>query len=123
MDVKSEELEFILNVVSYYIDDLIVEVLEDNKSKPEHSAVYVSNLIKCNIKVMQESTAGPALTMNFDLRKDVRGVFMAKNETLLSLVNVHAVNEKGQSSVDIDRINHHVVNVENINFKLPERGR
>ncbi|MCN2428724.1 hypothetical protein MLF23_25640, partial [Escherichia coli] len=31
--------------------------------------------------------------------------------------------EKGQSSVDIDRINHHVVNVENINFKLPERGR
>ncbi len=76
-----------------------------------------------NINVMQESTAGPALTMNFDLRKDVRGVFMAKNETLLSLVNVHAVNEKGQSSVDIDRINHHVVNVENINFKLPERGR
>ena len=54
MDVKSEELEFILNAVSYYIDDLIVEVLEDNKSKPEHSAVYVSNLIKCYIKVMQD---------------------------------------------------------------------
>lgn len=85
-------------------------------NKPQH-------IFMRNIKVMQESTAGPALTMNFDLRKDVRGVFMAKNETLLSLVNVHAVNEKGQSSVDIDRINHHVVNVENINFKLPERGR
>ena len=32
-----------------------------------------------------------------------------------------AVNEKGQSSVDIDRINHHIVNVEKINFRLPER--
>lgn len=72
---------------------------------------------------MQESTAGPALTMNFDLRKDVRGVFMAKNETLLSLISVHAVNENGQSSVDIDRINHHIVNVEKINFTLPKRGR
>ncbi|VFS17847.1 colanic acid biosynthesis protein [Escherichia coli] len=26
--------------------------------------------------------------MNFDMRKDVRGVFMAKKETLLSLANV-----------------------------------
>ncbi len=50
-----------------------------------------------------------------------RGVFMAKKETLLSLANVHAVNERGQSSVDIDRINHHIVNVEKINFRLPER--
>lgn len=33
----------------------------------------------------------------------------------------NAVNEKGQSSVDIDRINHHIVNVEKINFRLPER--
>ncbi|EPJ2137380.1 hypothetical protein ACTE6E_004289, partial [Escherichia coli] len=31
------------------------------------------------------------------------------------------VNERGQSSVDIDRINHHIVNVEKINFRLPER--
>ncbi|MGS6553224.1 hypothetical protein ACUWFG_12875, partial [Escherichia coli] len=51
----------------------------------------------------------------------VRGVFMAKRETLLSLANIHAVNETGQSSVDIDRINHHIVNVEKINFRLPER--
>ncbi len=70
---------------------------------------------------MQESSVGPALSMNFDMRKDVRGVFMAKKETLLSLANVHAVNERGQSSVDIDRINHHIVNVEKINFRLPER--
>ncbi len=34
--------------------------------------------------------------MNFDMRKDVR-VFMAKKETLLSLANVHAVNEKDKS--------------------------
>ncbi|MGQ7143037.1 hypothetical protein ACUOA8_23755, partial [Escherichia sp. SS-MK2] len=26
------------------------------------------------------------------------------------------------SSVDIDRINYHIVNVEKINFRLPERG-
>ncbi|ENM2866634.1 colanic acid biosynthesis protein WcaM [Citrobacter koseri] len=76
-----------------------------------------------NIKVMQESATGPALKMHFDLRKDIRGKFMAKQDTLLSLANVHAVNEKGQSSVDIDRINHKVVNVEAVNFRLPERGR
>jgi hypothetical protein len=49
--------------------------------------------------------------MHFDLRQDVRGKFMAKQDTLLSLASVHAVNEVGQSSVDIDRINHQVVNV------------
>ncbi|MGQ7197079.1 colanic acid biosynthesis protein WcaM, partial [Escherichia sp. HC-TM1] len=79
-------------------------------NKPQH-------LFMRNIKVMQESSVGPALTMNFDLRKDVRGTFMAKNETLLSLANVHSMNEKGQSSVDIDRINYHIVNVEKINFR------
>ncbi len=83
-------------------------------NKPQH-------LFMRNIKVMQKSSVGPALSMNFDMRKDVRGVFMAKKETLLSLANVHAVNERGQSSVDIDRINHHIVNVEKINFRLPER--
>lgn len=76
-----------------------------------------------NIKVMQKSAVGPALKMHFDLRQDVRGKFMAKQDTLLSLANVHAVNETGQSSVDIDRVNHQVVNVEAVNFRLPERGR
>ncbi len=79
-------------------------------NKPQH-------LFMRNIKVMQESSVGPALSMNFDMHKDVRGVFMAKKETLLSLANVHAVNERGQISVDIDRINHHIVNVEKINFR------
>lgn len=76
-----------------------------------------------NIKVMQQSVTGPALKMRFDLRKDVRGKFMAKQDTLLSLANVHAVNETGQSSVDIDRVNHQVVNVEAVNFRLPGQGR
>ncbi|MFR3743384.1 MAG: hypothetical protein ACLTYF_29855, partial [Escherichia sp.] len=46
-----------------------------------------------------------------------------KNETLLSLANIHAVNEKGQSSVDIDRVDQHVVNTERLNFALPSNGR
>ncbi|MEH0015924.1 colanic acid biosynthesis protein WcaM, partial [Citrobacter portucalensis] len=63
------------------------------------------------------------LKMHFDLRKDVRGKFMAKQGTLLSLANIHAVNESGKSSVDIDRVNHQVVNVEAVNFRLPGQGR
>lgn len=70
-----------------------------------------------NINVMQTSAIGPALKMHFDLRKDVRGQFMARQDTLLSLANVHAINENGQSSVDIDRINHQTVNVEAVNFR------
>ncbi len=31
-----------------------------------------------NINVMQTSAIGPALKMHFDLRKDVRGQFMAR---------------------------------------------
>lgn len=37
-----------------------------------------------NINVMQTSAIGPALKMHFDLRKDVRGQFMARQDTLLS---------------------------------------
>lgn len=80
-------------------------------NKPQH-------LFMRNINVMQLSTAGAALRLNFDLRKDVRGKFMAKDGTLLSLANIHAVNERGQSSVDIDRIDQLHVNGENLNFTL-----
>ncbi|HGY1165663.1 TPA: colanic acid biosynthesis protein WcaM [Citrobacter braakii] len=83
-------------------------------NKPQH-------LFLRNIKVMQQSTVGPALKMHFDLRKDIRGKFMAKENTLLSLANVNAVNETGQSSADIDSVNHQVVNVDTVNFTLPER--
>lgn len=83
-------------------------------NKPQH-------LFMRNINVMQDAERGPALKLNFDLRKDVRGKFMARDETLLSLANINAVNEKGQSSVDIDRIDHHTINTERLNFKLPKR--
>lgn len=83
-------------------------------NKPQH-------LFMRNINVMQDAERGPALKLNFDLRKDVRGKFMARDETLLSLANINAVNEKGQSSVDIDRIDHHTINTERLNFNLPKR--
>ncbi|MEG1213030.1 MAG: colanic acid biosynthesis protein WcaM [Leclercia sp.] len=83
-------------------------------NKPQH-------LFMRNINVMQDASLGPALKLNFDLRKDVRGKFMAREETLLSLANINAVNEKGQSSVDIDRIEQHTVKAERLNFSLPKR--
>lgn len=83
-------------------------------NKPQH-------LFMRNINVMQPSVHGPALTMHFDLRKDIRGKFMAREATLLSLANINAVNEKGQRSVDIDRVDQQTVNVESANFRLPGR--
>ena len=85
-------------------------------NKPQH-------LFLRNIDVMQYADAGPALKLNFDLRKDVRGRFMAKDETLLSLANVRAVNEKGHSSVDIDRVDQRYVNSERLNFVLPKANK
>lgn len=85
-------------------------------NKPQH-------LFLRNIKIMQTASVGPALKLNFDLRKDVRGRFMAKQDTLLSLANINAVNENGQSSVDIDRLDHQTVNAENLNFRLPAKQR
>lgn len=84
-------------------------------NKPQHFFLR-------NINVMQDSSRGPALLVNFDLRKDVRGKFMAREDTLLSMANVTAVNEKGAVSVDIDHIDQHVVNTERLNFTLPRRG-
>ncbi|MDT8700631.1 colanic acid biosynthesis protein WcaM [Kluyvera ascorbata] len=83
-------------------------------NKPQH-------IFMRNINVMQVASREPALSLNFDLRKDVRGKFMAKQDTLLSLAHINAVNEKGQPSVDIDLIDQHVVNSERLNFSLPRR--
>lgn len=83
-------------------------------NKPQH-------IFMRNINVMQDAERGPALLINFDLRKDVRGKFMAKQDTLLSLAHINAVNEKGQPSVDIDLVDQHVVNTEKLNFALPRR--
>ena len=81
-------------------------------NKPQH-------LFLRNINIVQDSDRGPALTMKFDLRKDVRGKFMARQDTLLSLANINALNEKGVRSVDIDRVDQQVVNVDKLNFRLP----
>lgn len=83
-------------------------------NKPQH-------IFMRNINVMQIASREPALLLNFDLRKDVRGKFMAKQDTLLSLANVNAVDERGRASVDIDRVDQHVVNSERLNFALPRR--
>lgn len=83
-------------------------------NKPQH-------IFMRNINVMQVASREPALSLNFDLRKDIRGKFMAKQDTLLSLAHINAVNEKGQPSVDIDLIDQHVVNSERLNFSLPRR--
>ncbi|MCT4712322.1 colanic acid biosynthesis protein WcaM [Enterobacteriaceae bacterium H11S18] len=85
-------------------------------NKPQH-------LFLRNVNVMQHAAVGPALKLHFDLRTDVRGRFMAKEDTLLSLANVHAVNEKGQSSVDIDRVDQVHVNTSGLNFALPALGK
>ncbi len=81
-------------------------------NKPQH-------IFLRDINVMQLAERGPALKVNFDMRKDVRGRFMAKEGTLLSMINVNAVNERGQRSVDIDRVDQVVVNVDANNFSLP----
>ncbi|EPC6270655.1 MULTISPECIES: colanic acid biosynthesis protein WcaM [Enterobacteriaceae] len=82
-------------------------------NKPQH-------LFMRDIKVIRDKARGAALRMNFDLRKDVRGRFMAKDDTLISLANIHAVDEHGQPSVDIDRIDQQHINVKAVNFRLPQ---
>lgn len=83
-------------------------------NKPQH-------LFMRNINIRQDSSRGPALKLHFDLRKDVRGRFMARDETLLSLKNINATDEQGRGSVDIDRIDQHYVTVSGINFTLPDK--
>lgn len=82
-------------------------------NKPQH-------LFMRHINIVQPKEDGPALELNFDLRKDVRGHFMAKKDTLLSMADIKAVNEDGQSSVDIDHIDHKDINTANLNFALPQ---
>jgi colanic acid biosynthesis protein WcaM len=48
------------------------------------------------------------------------GQIYGQRRDLLSLANIKAVNEKGQSSVDIDRVDQQVVNVET-EFALPRK--
>lgn len=85
-------------------------------NKPQH-------LFLRDINVMQDASKGPALKLHFDLRKDIRGRFMARDETLLSLRNINAVNKNGQPSVDIDRIDQKYISASALNFRLPKNLR
>ena len=92
----------------------IIQSVLELHNKPQH-------LFMRNIKVIRDKARGAALRMNFDLRKDARGHFMAKDDTLISLTNIHAEDEHGQPSVDIDRIDQQHINVKAVNFRLPSR--
>lgn len=55
MNIKNEnELKYLLNYMDYVIENYVFDVLNDNKEKPEYSAVTCVNLIKCYDKVMSE---------------------------------------------------------------------
>lgn len=74
-----------------------------------------------NIVVMQTRERGPALRLHFDLRNDVRGKFMAKNDALLSLANISATDENGADAVEVDRAAQQNINATALNFTLPQK--
>lgn len=47
-------LDYILRDLNFNLPIYIQEVLDDSLDKPDHSAVYVSNMIKCYIKLMKQ---------------------------------------------------------------------
>lgn len=83
-------------------------------NRPQH-------LFLRNIEVIQTRERGPALRLHFDLRNDVRGRFMAKTDTLLSLANISATDENGVHAVEVDCVEQQHVNATAINFTLPQR--
>lgn len=47
-------LDYVLRDTDFNLPVYIQEVLDDNLDKPDHSAVYVSNMIKCYINLMKQ---------------------------------------------------------------------
>lgn len=47
-------LDYVLGDTNFNLPVYIQEVLDDNLDKPDHSAVYVSNMIKCYINLMKQ---------------------------------------------------------------------
>ena len=47
-------LDYILRDTNFNLPTYIQEVLDDHLDKPDHSAVYVSNMIKCYINLMKQ---------------------------------------------------------------------
>lgn len=49
-----EKYEYLDNFIVWYIQELILNVLNDSEDEPEYSAVTANNLIKCHIDVSKE---------------------------------------------------------------------
>lgn len=52
--MNNEKIEYILRYVAYDLHGYVEEVLTDSEEDPHHSAVHVSNLIKCYIELMTQ---------------------------------------------------------------------
>ena len=53
--MDKQMLDYVLRDTDYNLQIYIQEVLDDQPDSPEHSAVYTSNMIKCYIKLMNET--------------------------------------------------------------------
>lgn len=53
--MDEQMLDYILRGTDCNLQIYIQEVLDDQLDSPEHSAVYTSNMIKCYIKLMNET--------------------------------------------------------------------
>ena len=67
--MNNKMLYYILRDIDFRLQVYIEEVLEDSPDSPEHSAVYVNNLIRCYIEIMNE--LGTKLSFN-----DVKGYIL-----------------------------------------------
>lgn len=77
-----EKLLYLLNFMEDYIDQLVYKVMTDSQTDPHYSAVTATNLIKCNIQVMQQFNKKIPYT-------DVKGYFK------YNLQNMNALKKAG----------------------------
>ena len=55
MEINKKELEYLLHHVDFYLDDLIQNVLNNDKDDPHYSAVIANNILKCYIDVAAQT--------------------------------------------------------------------
>ena len=55
MDINKNELDYLLHHIEYYLDELIQNVLVNDKDDPHYSAVIANNILKCYVDVMIQS--------------------------------------------------------------------
>ncbi len=77
-----EKLLYLLNHMDGFIEQLVYDVLTDSQTDPHYSAVTATNLIKCNIQVMQQFNKKIPYT-------DVKGYFK------YNLQNMNALKKAG----------------------------